>query len=130
MDEVPEEVFHIIKVGSESCVLITMEVSMQSTFQLDAGAECNLLSPKDYHRVTGDVALAQVKRCSHKFIKTYTNEQYKILGSTAFPLWCHGPVQLILPHCYHTAHILNWDPSQLMATIAPQIPVISRMPPA
>ena len=31
--------------------------------------------------------LAQVKRCSHKFIKTYTNERYKILGSTELHKW-------------------------------------------
>ena len=104
MDEVPEGVFHISEVGSESCVLITMEVSMHSTFQLDEGAECNLLSLKDYQRATGDVALAQGKRCSHKFIKTYTDEQYKILGSTAFPSWCHGPVHHYLAPLlsYHT----------------------------
>ena len=51
------------------------------TFQLDTGAECNLLSLKDYQRATG---------CSHKFIKTYTNERYKILRSTALPTWRHG----------------------------------------
>ena len=34
--------------------------------------------------------LAHVNRCSHKFIKTYTNDWYKILGSTALPTWRHG----------------------------------------
>ena len=34
--------------------------------------------------------LAQVNRCSHKFIKTYTDERYKILGSPALPTWQHG----------------------------------------
>ena len=72
-----------------------MEVGMQSsqskvTFQLDTGAECNLLSLKDYRRVTADEDLTQLKRCSHKFIKTYTNERYKILGSTELPTWRHG----------------------------------------
>lgn len=72
-----------------------MEVSMQSsqskvTFQLDTGAECNLLSLKDYRRVTADEDLTQLKRCSHKFIKTYTNERYKTLGSTELPTWHHG----------------------------------------
>lgn len=95
VEEVPEEVFRISKVGNESSALITMEVGMQRsqsqvTFQLDTGAECNLLSMKDYRRATGDVDLAQVKRCSHKFIKTYTNERYKILGSTALPTWRYG----------------------------------------
>ena len=72
-----------------------MEVGMQSsqskvTFQLDTGAECNLLSLKDYRRVTADEDLTQLKRCSHEFIKTYTNERYKILGSTELPTWRHG----------------------------------------
>lgn len=94
VEEVPEEVFRISKVGSRSRALITMEVGMQGnqsqvTFQLDTGAECNLISLKDYQRATGDVDLAQVKRCSHKFIKTYTNERYKILGSTELPTWRH-----------------------------------------
>lgn len=61
----------------------------QVTFQLDTGAECNLISLKDYRRATGDVDLAQVMRCSHKFIKTYTNERYKILGSTELPTLRH-----------------------------------------
>ena len=95
VEEAPEEVFRISKVGSAISALITMEVGMQSsqsqvTFQLDTGAECNLLSQKEYQRAMGDVDLAQVKRCSHKFIKTYTNEHYKILGSTALPTWRHG----------------------------------------
>ena len=46
--------------------------------------------PKDYRRVTADEDLTQLKRCSHKFIKTYTNERYKILGSTELPTWRHG----------------------------------------
>ena len=32
------------------------------TFQLDTGAECNLLSLKDYRRVTADEDLTQLKR--------------------------------------------------------------------
>ena len=92
VEEVPEEVFRISKVGHGSRAMITMEVGMQGnqsqvTFQLDTGAECNLISLKDYRRATGDVDLAQVKRCSHKCIKTYTNERYKILGSTELPTW-------------------------------------------
>ena len=51
VEEVPEEVFRISQVGTGTCALITMEVGMQSsqskvTFQLDIGAECNLLSRK------------------------------------------------------------------------------------
>ena len=81
--------------GTGTCALITMEVGMQNsqskvTFQLDTGAECNLLSLKDYRRVMADEDLTQLKRCSHKFIKTYTNERYKILGSTELPTWRHG----------------------------------------
>ena len=95
VEEVSEEVFRISQVGTGSCALITMEVGVQSsqsqvTFQLDTGAECNLLSLKDYRRATADKDLTQVKRCSHKFIKTYTNERYKILGSTELPTWRHG----------------------------------------
>ena len=94
MEEIPEEVFPISKVGSASSALITKEVGMQSsqsqvTFQLDTGAECNLLSLKDYQHATGGVDLAQVNCHSHEFIKTYTNEWYKILGSTALPTWRH-----------------------------------------
>ena len=53
VEEVPEEVFRISKVGSASSALITMEVGMQSsqsqvTIQLDTGAECNLLLLKEY----------------------------------------------------------------------------------
>ena len=53
MEEVLEEVFCIRKVGSASSALITIEVGIQSsqsqvTFQLDTGAECNLLSLKEY----------------------------------------------------------------------------------
>ena len=93
VEEVPEEFFRISKVGSGSSAMMTMEVGIQGnqsqvTFQLDTGEECNLISLKDYRCATGDVDLAQVKCCSHKFIKTYTNEQYKILGSTELPTWC------------------------------------------
>lgn len=75
--------------------MITMEVGKpgsqsQVTFQLDTGTECNLLSLRDYRRVTGDVDLKQVNRCSHKLIKTYTNERYRIMGSTELPIWRHG----------------------------------------
>ena len=92
VEEVPEAVFRISQVGTGTCALITMEVGMQSsqskvTLQLDTGAECNLLSLKDYRRVTADEDLTQLKRCSYKFIKTYTNERYKILGSTELPTW-------------------------------------------
>lgn len=65
-------------------------IQSQVTFQLDMGAECNVLSLKDYRRVTGDVDLKQVNRCPHKFIKTYTNERYKIMGLTELPIWRYG----------------------------------------
>ena len=95
VEEVPEEVFRISQVATGTCALITMEVGMQNiqskvTFQLDTDAECNLLSLKDYRRVMADEDLTQLKRYSHKFIKTYTNERYKILGSTELPTWRHG----------------------------------------
>ena len=95
VQEVTEEVFRISQVGCGSRAMITMEVGKpgsqsQVTFQLDTGTECNLLSLRDYRRVTGDVDLKQVNRCSHKLIKTYTNERYRIMGSTELPIWRHG----------------------------------------
>ena len=95
VEEVPEEVFCISQVGTGTCAIITMEVGMQSsqskvTFQLDTGTECNLLSLTDYRRVTADEDFTELKCCSHKFIRTYTNERYKILGSTELPTWRHG----------------------------------------
>ena len=76
VEEVIEEFFGISNVGCGSRAMITMEVGKPSSqsqviFQVDTGAECNLLSLKDYRRVTGDVNLKQVDRCTHKFIKTY-----------------------------------------------------------
>ena len=83
-EEVSEEVFRISKAGCDSRAIITMEVGKPSShsqvaFQLDTGAECNLLSLKEYRRVTGDMDLKQVNRCSHKLIKTYTNKRYRIM---------------------------------------------------
>ncbi|XP_067047046.1 uncharacterized protein [Acropora muricata] len=100
-EEVSEEVFHISQVACGSRAMITMEVGKPSShsqvaFQLDTGAECNLLSLKEYRRVTGDVYLKQVNRCSHKFIKTYTNERYRIMGSTELPIWRHGKRDVLL----------------------------------
>ena len=71
MEEVPEDVFRISKVGSASSELITMEFGMQSsqsqvTFQLDTGTECNLLLLKEYRHATDDVDLAKIKRCSQQ----------------------------------------------------------------
>jgi len=94
VEEVTEEVFRISQVGSG--LGGKQRTQSQVTFQLDTGAECNLLSPKDYQRVTGDVDLKQVNRCSHKFIKTYTNELYKIMGLTELPIWCHGKRDVLL----------------------------------
>ena len=75
--------------------MITMGVGTQSTesqvtFQLDTGAECNLLSLKECKRATGDTEMQHVKFCSHKFIKTYTNERYKILGFADIPTLRRG----------------------------------------
>lgn len=91
-------------------------IQSQVTFQLDMGAECNVLSLKDYRRVTGDVDLKQVNRCPHKFIKTYTNERYKIMGSTELPIWRYGKKDVLLStlqkmtlhHCYRITPVLNW----------------------
>ncbi|PFX12592.1 Transposon Tf2-9 polyprotein [Stylophora pistillata] len=101
VEEVTEEVFRISQVGCGSRAMITMEVGKPSsqsqvTFQLDTGAEYNLLSLKDYRRVTGDVDLKQVNLCSHKFIKTSTNERYRIMGSKELPIWRHGKRDVLL----------------------------------
>lgn len=71
VEEVTEEVFNISQAGSSSRALITMEAGKQRsqsqvTFQLDTGAESNLLSLKDYRSVTRDMDLKQVNRRSHK----------------------------------------------------------------
>ena len=90
-----EEVFCISQVGTGLHAMITMEIGKPTTrslvtFQLDTGAECNFLLLKDHRRTTRDHKLVQVQRCSHKFSKTYTNQQYTILGLTKVPTRCHG----------------------------------------
>ena len=90
-----EEVLRISQVGTGLHAMITMEIGKPTTrslvtFQLDTGAECNFLLLKDHRRTTRDHKLVQVQRCSHKFSKTYTNQQYTILGLTKVPTWCHG----------------------------------------
>ena len=139
-----EEVFRISQVGCGSRAMITMEVGKPSShsqvsFQLDTGAECNLLSLKEYRRVTGDVDLKQVNRCSHKFIKTYTNERYRIMGSTELPIWRHGKRDVLLFNITeedlatllsYSAPVLNWGLSQFMTVIAllHQIPTVTVRP--
>lgn len=93
--EIPEEVFHISHVRTGSRGMITIEVGKptaesQVTFQLDTGAECNLMSMQDYRRATGDSDLLKAVPSSHKFMKTYTNEWCRILGSTELPTWPRG----------------------------------------
>ena len=72
---------------------------------------------------TEKVYLKQVKCCSHKFIKTYTNEWYKIMGSTELPIWHRRKRNVLffniteddlVDHCYHTAPIRNYGLSQLI----------------
>ena len=70
-----------------TCALTTMKVGMESsqskvTLLLDIGA--------DYQRSTAGEDLTQLKRCSHKFIKTHADERYKILGSTELATRRHG----------------------------------------
>ena len=74
--------FAFYKFSTTLPVVGTMLAGYQSqvTFQLGTGAECNLFSLKDYQRATADTDLTQVKRYSHKFIKTYANEWYKMWG--------------------------------------------------
>ena len=62
----------------------------EMTFQLDTGAECNLLSMNEYRRATGDHQLTGVQHHNNKYIKTYTDERCKIMGSTTIPTWQHG----------------------------------------
>lgn len=98
--EEPEEVFHISQVGVGSRAMVTMEVGHRTsenlvTFQLDTGAECNLLSLKEYQRATGDHSLERIQRCFNKLIKTYTNKRYKILGSAKIPTWRRGQQNIL-----------------------------------
>ena len=98
--QIPEEVFRISQVGAGSHAMITMGVGTQSTesqvtFQLDTGTECNLSSLKEYKRATRDTEMQHVKFCSHKFIKTYTNERYEILGFADIPTWRRGHATIL-----------------------------------
>ena len=94
--QIAEEVFRISHIGPGSHAMITMGVGKQSTesqvtFQLDTDAECNLLSLKEYKRAKGDTKLQHVKFCSHKLIKTYTNNVTK---SLALLTSLHGTVDM------------------------------------
>ena len=121
VEEEIEEFFRISNFGCGSLAIITMEVGKPSsqtqvTFQVDKGAKCNLLSLKNYQRVTGDVNLRQVDRCTHKFIKTYSKEWYRIMGSTKLSygtmkieMYCFSTLQkMTLHHCYRATPVLNW----------------------
>ena len=91
-----EEVFFVGLIGDRSSkAVITVDVGRprpqsRVQFQMDTGAECNVLSKKTYCTVTGDSQMKRVQCCSHKFIKTYTCERYQILGSVTLPVWRHG----------------------------------------
>ena len=93
--------------------------------------------PKDYRRVTADEDLTQLKRCSHKFIKTYTNERYKILGSKELPTWRHGKRNVLqfditeddLAPLLSYSTCIGLGLGQLMTVTAHQTPVAgSRIP--
>ena len=60
VEQVTEEVF-----GSGSRAMITMEVGEPSSQSHVTGSECNILSLKDYRRVTLDVDLKPTNRCTH-----------------------------------------------------------------
>ena len=91
-----EEVFFVGLIGDRSSkAVITVDVGRprpqsRVQFQMDTGAECNVLSKKTNCTVTGDSQMKRVQCCSHKFIKTYTGERYQILGSVTLPVWRHG----------------------------------------
>ena len=91
-----EEVFFVGLIGDRSSkAVITVDVGRprpqsRVQFQMDTGAECNVLSKKTYCTVTGDSQMKRVPCCSHKFTKTYTGERYQILGSVTLPVWRHG----------------------------------------
>lgn len=58
--------------------MITLEVGKPSSQSQVTCSEYSILSLKDYRRVTGDVDLKPINRCSHMFLKTYTNLRYRI----------------------------------------------------
>ena len=91
-----EEVFFVGLIGDRSSkTVITVDVGRprpqsRVQFQMDIGAECNVLPQKTYCRVTGDSQMKRVQCCPHKFINTYTGERYQILGSVTVPVWRQG----------------------------------------
>ena len=92
-----EEIFFVAGLigDTSSKAVITVDVGRSRPqsrvkFQMDTGAECNVLSRKAYCKATGDSQMKRVQCCSHKFIKTYTGERYQILGSVTLPVWRLG----------------------------------------
>ena len=92
-----EEIFFVAGLigDTSSKAVITVEVGRsrpqsREKFQMDTGAECNVLSRKAYCKATGDSQMKRVQCCSHKFIKTYTGERYQILGPVTLPVWRLG----------------------------------------
>lgn len=103
--QVPKEVFHISQIGSGARAMITMEVGKPSpqsqvTFQLDTGAECNLLSLKDYKRAIGMsscykrilVLTSTSRRTLMNAIRFSVIQQFP-LGDTDTPLYCNLTLQ-------------------------------------
>ena len=92
-----EETFFVAGLSGDtsSKAVITVNVGRSRPqsrvkFQMDTGAECNVLSRKAYCKATGNSQMKRVQCCSHKFIKTYTGERYQILGSVTLPVWRLG----------------------------------------
>ena len=91
-----EQIFFVGFIGDRSTnAVITMDVGHPRTssrvkFQMDTGAECNVLPLKAYYGATGDRHMQKINRCTHMYIRTYTGERYQILGWVTLPVWRHG----------------------------------------
>ena len=91
-----EQIFFVGFIGDRSTnAVITMDVGHPRTssrvkFQMDTGAECNVLPLKAYYGATGDRHMKKINRCTRMYIRTYTGERYQILGWVTLPVWRHG----------------------------------------
>ena len=96
VDEEEEEVFFIGLIGEQSSkAVVTLQIGRPNKhsrveFQMDPGAECNVIPKKQYIQATGDHQMKRVDSCTNKFIKTYTGERYPIMGSVTLPIWRNG----------------------------------------
>ena len=95
-EEEEEEVFFIGLIGEQpSKAVVTLQIGRPNKhsrveFQMDRGAECNVIPKKQHIQATGDHQMKRVDSRTKKFIKTYTGERYPILGSVTLPIWRNG----------------------------------------